>query len=303
VGHLGLTLKHPFYAHFLVLIATLLVAGSFIASQQLVHTINPISLTLLRFICASLVLGPFVLSRKKWRLGLLSMFPKTMIISLFFSGFFIALFESLKYTSTLNTGTLYTLVPLVTACLCLIIFKQPIDKKRLLAYGLGAIGTCWVIFKADINALLMFELNKGDLIFLAGSFSMCLYSVSMKYLYRGEEMIPLVFCTILGGVVWVSLALLISGEPLEWQNLNVALMGAMAYLVIGATVVTMYLYQKATVELGPNKVMAYSFLNPACLAILLFIFEDIKLEAIILPGIVISLFATLVLQINAQPKQ
>ena len=255
-------MKHPIHAHVLVLIATLLVAGSFIAAQKLAHSINPVSLTLLRFICAACILAPFVLIHKKWRLSLLGILPRALGISLFYACFFISLFESLKYTSTLNTGTLYTLVPFVTACLCLVLFKQSIPKYKLLAYLLGVIGTCWVIFKGDMNALLNFQLNKGDLIFLIGAISMCFYSISMKYFYRGDDMVPLVFCTLIGGIIWMALALLVSGLPLEWQKIDGPFVGYMTYLVVGATLCTMYLYQRATVELGPNKVMAYSFLNP-----------------------------------------
>jgi len=39
----------------------------------------------------------------------------------------------------------------------------------------------------------------------------CLYSIAMKFLYRNDEMIVLVFCTLIGGSFWMLLALLLSG--------------------------------------------------------------------------------------------
>jgi len=47
-------------AHLLVLLNTFLVAGSFIASQKIAGLIHPISLTLLRFVLASILLSPFI---------------------------------------------------------------------------------------------------------------------------------------------------------------------------------------------------------------------------------------------------
>ena len=45
----------------------------------------------------------------------------------------------------------------------------------------------------------------------------------------------------------------------------------MTYLVIGATLITVYLYQKTTVALGPSSVNAYIYLNPVLVALLLLI--------------------------------
>lgn len=278
------------------MLATLLVAGSFISSDKLAGIINPFSLTLLRFVIAALLLLPLILINGKWRRALKTIMPRAMGISLFYAGFFIGLFESLNYTSTLNTATLFTLVPFVTAILCLIIFQQKIKHKQLIAYLFGAVGTAWVIFKGDLQTLLSFELNKGDIIFLIGSLSMCCYSVAMKWLYRGDEMIPLVFATLLGGSIWMTLALIITGQELEWNRVEGSLYFHMGYLSIAATLVTMYLYQRATVDLGPSKVMAYSYLNPAVLALLIVIIEGASIPLMVIPGILVTAFATLVLQ-------
>lgn len=69
----------------------------------------------------------------------------------------------------------------------------------------------------------------------------------------------------------------------------------MLYLSIGATLFTVYLYQRATIVLGPNKVMAYVFLNPAVVAIIMYIFEKEKINIVMLGGILLSLSATVFL--------
>ena len=78
--------------HLLVVLATLLVAGSFIASAKLAGIINPFSLTLLRFIGAALILLPMVVADPQRRRGVLLTLPRAMIISLFYSVFFICFF-------------------------------------------------------------------------------------------------------------------------------------------------------------------------------------------------------------------
>ena len=283
-------------SHLLVMLATILVAGSFLASEKLAGVINPVSLTLLRFVAAALLLSPIILSNSRWRGAVLTTLPRAMIISLFFFAFFICLFESLNTTTALNTGTLYTLVPLVTAILCMFVFSEGITAKQLVVYLLGGAGTVWVIFDARIDLLLSFALNEGDLLFLAGIFSMCCYSVSMKLLYRNDEMIVLIFCTLVGGSIWMGLALLISGQPLQWSLIQGQSVYYMAYLVVGATLATVYIYQKTIVVLGPSRVNAYIYLTPALVAALLLFIDGESIPMAVVPGILLSSVATVILQ-------
>ena len=284
--------------HLLVVLATILVAGSFLASEKLAGMINPISLTLMRFTGASLALLPVVLSKRKWRAGILPALPRAMVISLFYALFFILFFESLKTTTSLNTGALFTLTPLVTALLSIPIFKKSISKKQAGIYLIGAAGACWVVFGGQLESLLAFSIHSGDLIFMGGVLAMCCYSISMKLLYRNDDLLVLVFCTLLGGTFWMTLALLIIGQPLRWELIQGRSLFHMSYLIICATLITVYLYQKTTVALGPNRVNAYIFLTPALVALLLFLFEGTAIPPAIVPGILISCIATILLQYN-----
>jgi len=208
------------------------------------------------------------------------------------------LFESLNTTTALNTGTLFTLVPFITALLAAILLREKMNSRQLFIYLIGALGAIWIIFGGQLEQFLLFSLNKGDLIFLLAAVSMCCYSVSMKLLYRDDEMIVLVFCTLLGGSFWMVLALLFTGQPLEWNLIQSDSALNMAYLIIGATLITVYLYQKTTVALGPARVNAYIYLNPAFVAILLFLINGISIPLEILPGFIISSMATMMLQKN-----
>jgi len=284
-------------SHLLVFLATAFIAGSFIASSKVSGIINPISLTLLRFVIAAFALLPFVLTRKKIGKQIYTSAFRSMVISLFYSGYFICLFESLKTTTALNTGTLYTLVPFITATLCIFIFKEYININRLITYFVGAAGTIWVIFSGDIDLLLSFTLNKGDLIFLVGVFSMSAYSISMKVLYKNDDMIILVFCTLLGGSFWMAIALVILKIPLQWNLLHGEAIIYISYLAVVTTLITSYLYQKTMVSLGPVRVMAYIYLNPACVALLLFLFTGESIKMVVVPGIILSTVSMVILQI------
>lgn len=283
-------------AHFIILLATFLVGGSFIISQKLSAIIDPISITLLRFIIASLLLAPIVFLNQKYRERIISTFKRAMIISFFYSIYFIGLFKSLEFTTALNTGTIFTLVPLLTALFSIFVFKQKISFNQYLIYLIGIIGTCMVIFKGNLELFLSLSLNKGDVIFIFSTFCMALYSISAKYFHKqDDELVVLVFMTLVGGIVWMSLALVLFDVPLNWQEISSKEFLYLGYLTVFATLVTSYLYQKATIVLGPKKVMAYVYLNPASIVVLSFLIEFKSINFWMFLGILISSFATLIL--------
>lgn len=293
---IGDVLNEIIKAHILAIIAIILVAGSFLASMKISGVIDPISLTLLRFLLAFLILTPFIVFNKNKVSSVIKVFPKAMIVSLFYTLYFIGILKALEYTTVLNTGSIYTLVPLMTAILCIFFFKEKIPLKQLFVYILGIISTCIVVFNADINLLLSFNLNKGDAIFILASFCMALYPIFIKVLYsQKDDPLVLAFTTILGGILWMTLTIQILGIPYEWNKVELNHLYALLYLVIGATIITLFLYQKATLVLGAKKIMAYIYLNPAIVAISMFLFEKQTISLGVIVGIFISTIATIIL--------
>lgn len=287
-------------AHGLVLMATFLVAGSFIVSAKLSGIVHPLSITLLRFIVACITLAPLILAHQNCIQKIRATSMRAMVISFFYALFFIGMFSSLEYTTALNTGTIFTLLPLITGLLSIIVFKQHLTWQQCGVYAIGIMGTSMVIVKGSIDLLVGVSLNKGDIIFLGSIIFMALYSISSKYLYKKEDtLIVLVFMTLFGGCVWLGLGLVLLDIPLQWYKIDSTQWVYLAYLSIAATLVTAYLYQKSTVILGPKKTMSYVYLNPASIALLLFIFEKTTINIGMFMGIVLSSFATLVLLVKS----
>ncbi|WP_233750425.1 EamA family transporter [Halarcobacter anaerophilus] len=157
-------------------------------------------------------------------------------------------------------------------------------------------GTCIVVFKGNLELFLSLSLNKGDILFLFSISSMALYSICAKYFYKKEDkLIVLVFMTLVGGCIWMFLALVFLNIPLQWGKIDSKQFLYLGYLSIAATLVTSYLYQKGTVILGPKKVMAYTYLNPASIALLLVLFGSSIINLWMSLGILISSFSTLIL--------
>ena len=283
-------------SHLLAVLMTLFIAGSFISAAELSGVIHPVALTLLRFIGAILALSPVILLIPKHRTSLKKVLLKSLIISLFYSVFFICMFKAMETTTALNTSALYTLVPFITALLCFVFFRETVSRYMLNAYTIGTMGAMWVIFKGDVSAVLSLSLNSGDLYFLFGCFSMAGYSIAMKKLYKGESMPAMVFCTLLGGAIWMTLVLVLLELPLEIGRVDQAGFVHLAYLAVFATLFSTLIMQKITVQLGPTKVMAYVFVTPVLVVLLQYFLKGASIINAIYPGIILSVLATIYLQ-------
>ncbi|MEV9498427.1 DMT family transporter [Aliarcobacter butzleri] len=283
-------------AHLYVLLATILISGSFLASQKLANVIDPISLTLYRFVLALIFLSPVIIFSKNRLKNVFKILPKAMVVSLVYTLYFIGMLRALENTTVLNTGAIYTLVPLMTAVLCIFFFKEKIALKQLFIYILGIISTCIVVFQADFTLFLTLSLNKGDIIFLIASLSMALYPVFIKLLYsKKDELLVLVFSTLLGGIIWMSLTMQILNIPYNWNKIELNHFYSLLYLVLATTILTLFLYQKATLILGAKKIMAYIYLNPAFVAIIMFLLEGQTISFGVFLGILLSSFATIII--------
>ncbi|RLV59652.1 DMT family transporter [Parashewanella curva] len=292
-----------FTPHLLLVLSQVLIASSFPATAMLDLNNSVISLNILRFVIAVVCLAPFVLFKPKYRKQLKQTWLKGMIIGGFYSAYFQFLFISLKQTTPLHTGTLYTLTPFLTAVLSFVVWRYRINRYELLAYAIGSIGTAWVVFKGKIDLILGFHLNPGDWIYLGAVVCMSLYILSMKILHKGEDAIVMTFSSLLGGLIVTSLAAFFMGVELGWLRLSTHDFTVLFYIAVATSLMTSYLTQKASQKLLSIEVTTYIYLSPVLVAIEVAILGGQLPELKVLPGILLSVFATVVLLYFAQIKK
>ncbi len=289
-------MKDKYFAHFYMIIAALIIAGSFLSTQKLSPFMDPLALTFLRFIISFLALCPFVFLNKTFRQKIPKSFMKASVISFFYLMCFVGMFKALQTTSTINTSTIFTLIPLLTAILSIFLFKEKLTFRRFCIYMLGLFGTGIVIFKADLNAFLSFSFQEGDGIFFFATLSMSIYTVLLKFLKAKDDIaIVIVFNTLLTACIWLGLLLFFTNTPVKIQALSLNSLWYLLYLSIPSTLITLYLYQKASTIISPKELSAYSYTNPSLVAIIALIFEHTQISFGVWIGIGLSLIVTFLL--------
>jgi len=283
--------------HLLMAFCATLVSSSFIVGAAITQELDPGILTFIRFVIASIVFGPWV----HYRYGLtfsLPLFLRCGIISGCLVVFFWCMFFSLRYTTPLNTGVIFTLVPSISGIYAIFLVGERLRKAQLIGLVCGMVGALWVIFRGDLSALLAMEWNNGDLIFLGGAFMLGFYAPLVQMLHRDESMAEMTFWVLVSGSCWL---LLLNGYKLfevDWSYISPYVWAGVCYLAIFTTVITFFLTQYAILILGPTRVAAYSYLYPGLILLIQLALGRGLPSLSVMPGIAIVLAAMVIIQFS-----
>jgi drug/metabolite transporter (DMT)-like permease len=283
--------------HCLMLLASIIVSSSFAVGAAITHGLEPSVLLLVRYMVAVLCLAPILVLNHGFSLPSARKLGGYALISASTVGFFWCMFESLRYTSALNTSVIFTLVPGISGIYSAIFLKERLGRGRLWALFFGMAGALWVIFRGDINRLVSLDVNYGDLLFLAGCFMMAAYTPLVKRLHQQESMVVMTFWVLATGTVWLLLLAFSGLDAVDWQAVDTKIWAGIVYLAVFSTIITFYLTHISTLYLGPTRVMAYSYFYPAFVLVINWGLLGKGLPpAVILPGVVVVSMATIALQ-------
>jgi drug/metabolite transporter (DMT)-like permease len=249
--------------HLAMLLFSALVAGSFSLGGMVANEIAPLALNAVRFVLAAVVVGtvamvttgiPRAAFAAPWRYG---------VLGGLFMVYFVLMFEGLKTAPPVSSAAVFTLVPAMAGVFGWFLLRQRMTPRMALALGIGGAGALWVIFRADVAALMAFDIGRGEVIFFFGCIAHALYTPLVRVLNRGESAVVFAFGTLVAGAV---LLLLIGARDIaatDWGSLRLLVWVTIIYVSIFASSITFVLVQFATLRLPSAKVMAYTYLVPS----------------------------------------
>ena len=282
------------YVHGLMTFAFLLIATSFIVMGEIAGEMDATVLTLMRFGVAAVLLYPIVLFRRL-QLPPLTALSKYAVLGLLQAIYFNALFEALRFTTSVNAATLFTAVPFVSAVLAFIFLRERLNSRMISALFLSFLGAIWVIMEGNIDNLLNMRFNKGDAIFLISVLAFGLYTPMINRFYGGEPMLLMTFWTIVSGFVWLLLFANVRIIDVAWSSIPTHVYLGICYLAVFTTIVTFFITQFCSVIIGPTKMIAYTYLTPSFVLLITWTIGDRQISDFILIGVTLTLVSSLML--------
>ncbi|MFK5980237.1 MAG: DMT family transporter [Rhizobiaceae bacterium] len=254
--------KQKILGHLALILFATLIAGSFSLGSIAIPYLEPAALNAMRFFIGAILIGitcQFVLP------GGLTVPPapwRFLVLGGIMAAYFVTMFIALQTTTPVATGAVFTLVPLMTAISGYLILRQKSKPLVLFALAVGAIGSVWVIFRGDLQAILGFNIGQGEWIYFIGCIGHAFYAPLIKRFNRGEPLLLFTFWTVVGIFLFVAAYGFNDILATDWASIPFFVWGVIAYLATFTTAVTLYLLKFASIRLPAAKVLAYGYLVP-----------------------------------------
>jgi drug/metabolite transporter (DMT)-like permease len=282
----------------MMILYAVLVAGSFNVGHAITNYMDSSLLIFIRFFLASFFFGIYVFLNYKIKKPSLKEFLQYSSIGLVLVIYFIGMFEALKYTTPLNTGIIYTLVPMFSAFFGFLLLREKTSFKKAVILFFAMCGALWVISKGDIYNILKLNFGKGDVIFLFACISMGLFSPFSKK-FAGTVKTPvLTFWTLVTGTIILFFVSYPKIFQYNWKSFPIELGTGLLYLVFLTTIATFFIIQYCSAKMEVGKVMSYIYVIPIFVVIIDFFLGHGLPELIVWPGLFIAGVCTFLFQKN-----
>jgi drug/metabolite transporter (DMT)-like permease len=257
-------MKHTGFAaaHVGMLLWALLIAASFSAAAQVSQAIDPILLTGLRLLFCALVFLPLLLLKGDTAMTARGLFGHAAL-GLLLAVYFGSLFEALRYTSAVNTGTMFTLVPLLTLLFEAVLMPDSNLKQRVLPMLIAAAGAVLLVLKGVGPDELPSPYAVA--VYGVGCLAMALYSPLSQRLkassLKDRGPVGMTFWNMLFGALFLLAFCGFSGGWRSASLLTVSDFWWLIYLAVFATLATFWLLHRAIGVIAPSSVISYIYLS------------------------------------------
>ena len=285
-----LKFDNRFLSHLCMITYAILIAGSFSFGSLAVQFIDPILITALRFILASVLMGLiFTISQKK-----ILKIPKNiwryLVLGNLMGGYFVLMFVALEFTDPVSTGAVFTLTPFIAMYFGLLILKNKPSQFQIVSLTIAGAGAIWVIFKGNLNNLLSFNIGKGELIFFFGCACQALYIPLVQKFNKGESIFFSTLWTLIGASFCFCIYSIFVVDVSQITNLPILVWLCILYLTIFATAISFFLLQFASIYLPPGKTISYAYLTPAAICLIEGFLGNGWISTSIMIGIIVIFF-------------
>ncbi len=242
---------------------SMLVAGSFALGALSANEIDPSALNAVRFWVAAAVLTAVVAMSGRFRRQDIAAPWRYAVLAGLLAAYFVLMFEGLKTAAPVSAAAVFTLTPIIAGGFGWLLLRQVMTARMALALAIGAVGALWVIFRADVQALMQFEIGRGEAVYFVGCVAHALYTPMVRKLNRGET--PIVFAcgVLIAGALLLSVWGWEAIRATDWRDLPLIVWITIFYTAVFASAGSVVLLQYATLRLPSAKVMAYTYLVPS----------------------------------------
>ena len=255
-------LKTLLLGSFFASLSALLGGSTFVFTRYVVDSIDPYTLSFLRYGLTGLIL--FLLSISVY---MNKKFAKADLIPMCFLGLaMITLFPNfmalgLEHTTAARAGLLYATMPLCTIIIAYFFNIEKITLNKSLAVLLAILGVSFCMSERVDNNF--HDTLKGDFLMMIGVLSASCFTVfSGKYLKKYGNIPVMIFVILIGTILNLIISMIFGNSITSLLEINKFEAAALLMLIIPGGVVMMYCWGKALQLISPTQAAISLGFNP-----------------------------------------
>ena len=255
-------LKTLLLGSFFASLSAMLGGSTFVFTRYVVDSIDPYTLSFLRYGLTGLIL--FLLSISVY---MNKKFAKADLIPMCFLGLaMITLFPNfmalgLEHTTAARAGLLYATMPLCTIIIAYFFNIEKITLNKSLAVLLAILGVSFCMSERVDNNFQ--DTLKGDFLMMIGVLSASCFTVfSGKYLKKYGNIPVMIFVILIGTILNLIISMIFGNSIISLLEINKFEAAALLMLIIPGGVVMMYCWGKALQLISPTQAAISLGFNP-----------------------------------------
>jgi len=249
----------------LLILATCIWGGNFVAGKVLVTHMPPITLAALRWCIAFAVLAP-IYGKEAWKLRSdVRRHWKTVAFLAVtgVAGFNTLTYVAVQYTSSINASLMNSATPILVVLLSWLMLGERIAWRAIPGIIVSMAGVAWIIAHGQPETLLSLSFNPGDLWMLLAVLCWALYSVGMKRAAGKFPASPLLLVQVAAALLLMlplsAIELASVSRPIEW---SLPFTAGLLYIALFASIVAFLSWNRAIELAGPQRCAGFLNLIP-----------------------------------------
>ncbi|SHE41246.1 Permease of the drug/metabolite transporter (DMT) superfamily [Desulforamulus putei DSM 12395] len=269
------------FSYFMLALATFAWGGAFVAAKMVVTELHPLVAAVARFWLAFLCLIPFMLWKERGKAGVaLKDWP--VLIFLGFSGIFlynVLFFNGLRISAAMDGSLLVACGPVLTAILSALVLQERLNFRQAMGFLVSLCGVVVIVTKGVPSALLVWDINPGDIMLTCSALTWSFYSVGGKVVMK--RLSPVVSTTYAMGIGAAMLTLAAIPQLTEnpFANMTQTSVVGLGYLAVIASALSFVLWFEGIKRVGAGKASIFQNIVPLSGALLSILLLGEKLQA------------------------
>jgi len=246
------------------LLAVSIWSGNFIIASGFVNDLPPIALAAMRWTTATLVFLPFAWKHIRRDLSAI-LAHKWSILTAAVTG--VTLFNTIVYisartTDTANMALFASTTPVFVVILARIFLGERISLARAFGLFVAICGMMTIATRGKLDVLLSMTFRAGDVWMFFAGLLWAIYSILVKKKPVAISPLSYLGVTFLIGAIPLIPAALIENAHAQPWTLTPAIVGAVLYIGIGASLAAFFLWNSAVAIIGPGTSSLFQYFMP-----------------------------------------